>query len=125
MSSQQQMAEKKSKKRCAAAAASTAVQTTPQAQPDPEVTALLETLMSRTEKVLVETESLRDYSTHNTGELTRLLAELSAENRALREKYRALACEMQDAMEVMEGLRDTQYAQDSKTRQARKLSRQF
>lgn len=117
------MAEKKAKKRNAAS--STVTKAVPAAQSDPEVTALLEVLMSRTEAVLAETESLREYSVHNTAELTRLLAELSTENRALREKYQALSLEMQDAMELMEALMDTKYAQDAKGRQARKLSRQL
>lgn len=117
------MAEKKSKKQNTVN--STATQAVPLAQSDSEVTALLEVLMSRTEAVLAEMESLREYSTHNTAELTRLLAELRAENWALREKYQALALDMQDAMEATQGLMDTKYAQDAKGRQARKLSRQL
>lgn len=117
------MAEKKSKKRNAVN--STAAQAVLPAHSDPEVTGLLELLMSRTEAVLAEMEYLREYSTHHTAELTRLLAEQRAENRALREKYQALALDMQEAMTLMEGLMDTKYAQDAKGRQARKLSRQF
>ena len=113
------MAEKKPKKRSAAAAAQAVT------QPEPEVTALLEGLMSRMEVVLMEMESLRDHSTHHSAELTRLLTELSAENRALKEQFQALAHEMQDTMDIMEELIDTKYAQDAKEKQARKLSRHF
>lgn len=92
-------------------------------EPDPEVLRLLEVLMVRMQVMVTEMESMRAHSAHHTAELIQALTELSAENRALRVKYQALAEDMQDCSDALEELLDTQALLEAKKKQFRKLSR--
>lgn len=90
---------------------------------DPEVRALLEVLMSQTKLVLMEMEALRDQSTHHCAELTGMLSQLRSEHQALRRRHQEVKSQLQEYQEMTNELWESKSAQESRERQAQKLTR--